>query len=582
MISPECANCVGDTPGDDQTRSVNIGVVLGVLGGMALIALVVFAVVPVARRQTRRRVGSRGDEESGFLPSRRSSSRHQKMQLEEPAGPDVLLPLIDPVSTITWSDLRSKNASADSFQEAGLYSFRTGDATTSHPSFDASSSDSDMDDTGQQDACDAQMSAGALKHSPTPPGLPSKIGASTATAAPSYSSTPAAVADSALHAGMYPLSPVSPVLSMSRGASRSRPGTARPGMEPLLEDGGGSPAEPPPLRQLPSPPSSPDQYEPNYRGSASRRRPSVTSNQTAPSVLPYRPRSSTTTSLPLSAAFRTSLLSGTPSAHASSSTPPRYPTLAVPVSRSRASSVSLAPIPDVSPTERPMDAVRRMSTTELRHRHPLSTTAATASTHSGSHSATHGSGSQDAMHGGHASGPSRMPDYGEAGPSSWQRRSSMQLERSPPTLTSSPSPLSPPPSARPFRPLPVPGAQSASTARPTTAPGPHTQPHPPAHLQSQSQLPSQPHQHLPALVRKRDSPALRPLPASPFAYGGAGPAVSRQPSTASTRTRSSSVMSERSLPRQLPPLAPLPPLDFNSDFATHGDSDSRSVRSRRK
>ncbi|KAH9918816.1 uncharacterized protein B0H18DRAFT_1122888 [Fomitopsis serialis] len=531
MIRPECANCA---PGDGQTRSVNSGVVLGVLGGMALIALLVVVVVPVARRQgrRRRRMGGREDVESGILPSRRSSSRHQKMQqLEIPAGPDVLLPLIDPVSTISWSDLRSKNTSVDSLQEAGLYSFRTDAATTSHPGLD----DPDMDrgDTGrQQEVDDAQMSAGALKLSPTPPGLPSKIGASTAPGGGSYSSMPATSSDAALHVGMYPLSPVSPVFTMSRGASRSRPGTARTGMEPLIEDGTPS-AGPPPLRQLPSPPSSPDQYEPNFRGSTTRRRPS------------------------------TSLLSGTQSAHASTSTH-RYPSLAVPASRSRASSVSLAPIPDLSPTERPTDAARRMSmsTTELRHRHP-SSAAATQGSHSASHGTVTRSGTPS--HGAtHAGIQPRIPEYGEAGPSTWQRRRSMQLERSPPPFTGSPSPLSPPPSARPIRPLPVPGAPAGAR--------PHSQ------SQSHTQHEAQSHQHLPPIVRKRDSPALRPLPASPFVQAGA---VSRQSSlSAGTRTRSSSVMSERSMPRQLPPLAPLPPLEFGAEFVPDGDA--RSVRSRGK
>ncbi|KAH9917553.1 uncharacterized protein B0H18DRAFT_34482 [Fomitopsis serialis] len=532
---------------------------------MALIALLVVVVVPVARRQgrRRRRMGGREDVESGILPSRRSSSRHQKMQqLEIPAGPDVLLPLIDPVSTISWSDLRSKNTSVDSLQEAGLYSFRTDAATTSHPGLD----DPDMDrgDTGrQQEVDDAQMSAGALKLSPTPPGLPSKIGASTAPGGGSYSSMPATSSDAALHVGMYPLSPVSPVFTMSRGASRSRPGTARTGMEPLIEDGTPS-AGPPPLRQLPSPPSSPDQYEPNFRGSTTRRRPSVTASHTAPSAITYRPRSSTTTAVPLTAAFQTSLLSGTQSAHASASTH-RYPSLAVPASRSRASSVSLAPIPDLSPTERPADAARRMSmtTTELRHRHPSSATATQGSTHPTSHGTATRSGTPS--HGAtHASVQPRIPEYGEAGPSTWQRRRSMQLERSPPPFTGSPSPLSPPPSARPIRPLPVPGAPAGAR--------PHSQ------SQSHTQHEAQSHQHLPPIVRKRDSPALRPLPASPFVHAGA---VSRQSSlSASTRTRSSSVMSERSMPRQLPPLAPLPPLEFGAEFVPDGDA--RSVRSRGK
>ncbi|KAI0715850.1 hypothetical protein C8Q72DRAFT_179918 [Fomitopsis betulina] len=387
----------------------------------------------------------------------------------------------------------------------------------------------------EHDFVDAQTSAAAANVSPTPPGLPSQIGASTAPARASYSSTPAASAH-ALHAGMYPLSPVSPVLPMSR-ASRARTSTARPAMDPVAEHAhGSSGGDVPHLRQLPSPPSSPDQREPNSRPSASRRRPSVTASQPPPSALPYRPRSSTTTSLPLSAAFQTSLLSGTPSNRASMVPPThhRYPSLAVPTPRSRATSVSLEPIPDHSPLERPSDASRRMSTAELRHRHPPSTAATRPITSSGPGSA--------------ASGAERIPEYGEPGPSSYAyRHRSMQLERSPPLFTNPSSPSAP--SARPFRPLPIPGVQSPS--RPS---------------------PGDPR---PVLVKKRDSPALRPLPASPFAPPPiASPPGPKQPTT---RMRSSSVMSERSLPRQLPPLAPLPPLDFTPDA-----SDTYSIRSRGK
>ena len=562
---------------------MNGGVVLGVMGGMGVECSA--RVVPAVRRRKRRRLNRGGDVERGFLPSRRSSSRHQKMQqmqqLKLPAGPDVFLPLIDPVSTITWSDLRSKDGGADSIEEEG-YSFRTDEATTSHP--DPGWDDDDADDMADagQDMVDAQTSPDAVNMSPTPPGLPCKIGASTATGRPSHSSTPAASAD-ALHAGMYPLSPVSPVLTMSRGASRSKPGSMRSGMDPVAEHASGSGGgDHPQLRQLPSPPSSPDQYEPNYRTSTSRRRPSVTSSLTAPSVLPHRPRSSTTTSVPLAAAFQTSRLSGTPSKHASTLPPAhhRYPSLAVPTPRSRASSVSLEPIPDHSPLERPSDASRRMSTAEVRHRHP-STTGATQGSHPTTHSTSSGGsghGSSAATHASHGSdqpraplparhldSTQRIPEYGEPGPSSYNyKHRSMHIERSPPLFTTSPSPLSPPPSARPFRPLPVPGAQAASSRLSTITSA------------SASTSTGDPRgQALPPLVKKRDSPALRPLPASPFAQPG-----SSTPAGASARTRSSSVMSERSLPRQLPPLAPLPPLEFESDLSPHGDA--RSIRSRGK
>jgi hypothetical protein len=184
-----------------QTQSSNgpmsLGVILGVLGGMALTAIIVFLLVPYVRRRARSTHSagvqvsqrSRSDDLGRVLPgfgpgapSRRKSSlmsyigrwrrfgslgsrrtRHSYDPMREGEGEDeldqydqekgmrgkgekgaALLPLLPEVSTFTWSDLRSKNTSADSSlggthsgDEDGLdvadtYSFPTNAATLSH------------------------------------------------------------------------------------------------------------------------------------------------------------------------------------------------------------------------------------------------------------------------------------------------------------------------------------------------------------------------------------------------------------------------------------------------------------------
>jgi len=531
------------SPNDEADNSANLGVVLGVLGGLALTGLFVLIAVPLARyRKRHSRVSTQEDVESGFFGSRRSSFRHQKMQrVEVPSGPGVLLPLIDRVSNITWSDLRSKNSSTDSMKEEVDYSFRTDNATTSH----IDSGTPGVDDIGP-DIVDQQMMQSGSQSSPTPPGLPAKIDASTATT--TRSSMPSEGPSRQAGPGMFPLSPVSPVFSSSatRSGSRSKAVTHKPGMEPLMEDTSyhqeGS-------RQLPSPPSSPDQFQPNWAPGSSRRRPGITGSHSSPSTLPFRPRSSTGPSVPLTTAFRTSLLhSNTQSSHMTAATQ-RYPSITSsppPVSRSRASSVSIdavatAQSQDAQP--QPVIAPRRLSTTDIRHRHPASAAASGGGT------------SRAFLRSGEAA---RSPQYQEAGPSSFQRpkyedavsyTTSRPERPSPPThLHSSPRPLS-----------------TSDVSR-----------LPPSSLTWKAQPQSQSQQQ-PSLVRRKDSLALRPLPASLFAPPV--PSVpskppSRETSSASTRSRSHSVMSERSLPRHIPPLEPLQPLDFDN-FSTASSDESR-------
>ena len=160
--------------------------------------------------------------------------------------------------------------------------------------------------------------------------------------------------------------------------------------------------------QLPSPPASPDGPTTQASSSSSRRRPSLSGRQPAPTAaLPHRPRAGTgpSVALPLTAAFQTSVLrSGSSSVSTSASNSPsasvpgagwgaatpgagadpshgghhqhrRFPSItaaratspprASDHERIRPSSVAVrAPLPPAD------DPLRRMSTTDIRQRHP--------------------------------------------------------------------------------------------------------------------------------------------------------------------------------------------------------------------
>ena len=130
---------------------------LGVVGGMALAAVVVFIVVPLARWHKRKRGGSvrttrtTGNESNGsrrswwgFSASCRSSfrqSRHHHHHKEKTGGPydglmQPLLPELAEVSAFTWSDLhQTKDSGAESVDEldvADASSLPTNHATLSH------------------------------------------------------------------------------------------------------------------------------------------------------------------------------------------------------------------------------------------------------------------------------------------------------------------------------------------------------------------------------------------------------------------------------------------------------------------
>ncbi|KAH9942231.1 uncharacterized protein BXZ73DRAFT_97650 [Epithele typhae] len=167
------------------------------------------------------------------------------------------------------------------------------------------------------------------------------------------------------------------LLAAEPGVSSSAASMANFRMAPLYEDGdGGDLAETRSL-QLPSPPASPDRgYGPQAR------RPSLTGRPTSTSTSSGRPRAGTgpSTPLPLTAAFNTSVLKagGGEGARlgrsASVSGSNRFPAIAP---RSRPSSATVRPHAHAGEDAegekemaRPTEAFRRMSTTDIRQRHP--------------------------------------------------------------------------------------------------------------------------------------------------------------------------------------------------------------------
>lgn len=507
MESATCTNCPTEPPLSPSSEdlgydhSISFGVVMGVLGGMALVMLFVLIVVPLVRCRKGIRNGrsarksSRSDDvESSFLASRRSSFLNQKM--EAPSGPRALLPLIHRVSTFTWSDLRSKNLSADSMDQVATYSFHTDKATTSHLEPGQRTPPYDEYNMGDDDDGYTCSTASSPMRTPTPPGLPSKIGASNVVGRASPSGHLLSTDAGGGSPPMLPVSPVSPgapAQPMS-SSSRSRRHTMKPFMEPVPEHGGHTS---PHSRQLPSPPASPDQDQP-LQGT---RRPTLTGTHSLSATLPFRPRSGSGPAPQLANAFDPSLLTALPS-----------PDFDAHSSRSRSSTVSQEGGQQSEGVLRPAEAFRRMSTTDIRHRRPT-----------------------------------YSPTEREPGPSqpsgSGRRASSAAV---PPTLFS-PVPLNtatPPPHA-PYR-NPTGSGRSE-----------------PSNLTWRSSLPPRPlpqHEPQPALVKRGDSRALRPLPPSAFA----SPPTSPRPSSSHSRTSSGrSVQTERSLPARVPPFNALPTMEFD-------------------
>ncbi|KAI0645306.1 hypothetical protein C8Q79DRAFT_1011385 [Trametes meyenii] len=569
-----------------------------------------------------------------YLPSRRPSFRHQKMFAGPDAQPllPLLLDPLRPISALTWSDFRSAtrprslspsarsraSASAGS-STASLAmpdddpaatddkaSFVTNHATTSHRTSSSSSSRRSArdrahdrpygrDELGRPVISDdghAPATRAALPpphRSPTPPGLASKreyaITAARRASLP-LPITPTSPADSGPRAmSGTPMFAPHPSLSssalMRHPSGRPRTATQKPGMEPVLEDSAADVYAETRSLQLPSPPASPEQPQLHWRGvittttssSSSHRRPSLTSTSSAPTATttPYRPRSSTGPAIPLTAAFRTSVLrSGTQSTTASSLSgqSSRYPSIITSSphlhrdmsTRVRPSSVSVTQSstgllsPESPDMTRPTEAFRRMSTTDIRHRRPSG-----ASPDPGSDDPRAYLRTSDA-----ARTPQVLPNTSHYEPRAATLSTSSGAGPSfitpPPNPLSLPALASTPPRLSVHTRPPGVGPSSvtwhASPAGSTTSLS--TQQQQQVHYQHQSQNYA-PQQHGPALVRKKDSTALRPIPVS---------ALMHSPSNGH-RSRSNSVRSTRMVgagagPAQLPPLDPVTPLTMSS------------------
>ena len=412
---------------------------------------------------------------------------------------------------------------------------------------------------------------------PTPP---------TMSGSGAHQMTPSAMAFS-------PLSPVSPG-NLVRNASYAR----SPGMDPVPEDADADAseyAETRSLHQLPSPPASPDQdhVDARRRGSSvsSSRRPSLAGRQSAPNALPssHRPRSSTGPSvgLPLTAAFQTSVLR-TGAGTSSSVAPPssfghsqRYPSITTssPPPRSRPSSASVSsissamaarasPSPSPSPAPdttdimaRPTEAFRRMSTTDIRQRHPRSARSDSPNAEGQARAFLRTS---DAL---------RMPQVYEGTTSETSRLSSSHRHAAvyqpppagvgiaggaPPSSFASSSrlPLSPtsPPTLSPIA-TPV---TSSAAPRLTV----HTN-------QSHSRPPGMGSAQPSTVNWKTLASGSRSSLASTH-HSSSHPSV--------PRSRSNSVRSVRTLPSHLPPLDPLPPLSIGLKGSSEEDVEDDSRR----
>lgn len=567
--------------------SPNLGVIFGVLGGLALIAFIVFIAVPPIRRRQARKIRLARDVESSstnerkpsllsFLSHHRQSPFHHK---KTASGPDALLPLLTPLSTFTWSDLRgSNNESTDSIDDVDgmekveVYSFQTDNATISHHGQDGWAAGGRSVKTGERSegsAWSAHVSASGLsspQRSPTPPGLPTK------------SSTPADQNKSAQVAPSTLANP-NPTFVFSPGP------LPHPGSSPLSVSGielsmqhpvkAKSRSSRPHSIQLPSPPASPPVSQSSQSSSLTRSRsvrsnsnatlpqsdtrfnrfrPPISSNHSAPTALPFRPPtssrnppsswtssaapgSSSTQSPPLTGAFRNdNLRSGSSSTSApSNDSSSRYPemtpidnTLPTSFSRRRSGSTvsEMPPTIQRTPLEsrlRPSDMFRRASMSTNAPVLPGKRLASSASSvmslpigggedipepstpraylrMSGSHHTTPQYETVPSTHGGQSGSLSYFDST---------TRQELSSSNTRPSSSSHPLPDAPR-SSRSIRPLPVPPNQAQ--AQPSSSSSSHY-PLPPETSQSYKKVSKS---GQPAYVKRKDSPALRPLPQSPF------------------------------------------------------------------
>ncbi|TCD66538.1 hypothetical protein EIP91_001259 [Steccherinum ochraceum] len=690
MASPACANCSNTPQQSDNSQGarddndpLSLPVILGVLGGMALVSLVVLLIVPLMRRR-RYKQGYRypGDVEDsisayssrfrpGSLLSYIGRSKHQppvRHQYKTP-GPDALLPLTLPtVSTFTWSDMRSPRASIDTDEEEDVDrfdadSFPTDHATMSHRSeYDQRQANSVRSGVSNSNLNAHRVRASAARglpfpqRSPSPPGLvphaPSPVKHKQAFQAAPISSHPLSTtfsphptvlfdADAEMSSSRYDNVPMS-----SKAGYFSRPengmvsgrhpeGSSRPGSIQLP-----SPPDSPPFpaqsRADPQPGShvrsrstrsysqTSQQGPLDYRFNPSRLRPHLSNSQSAPNALPFRPVSSstsvqptspahhavpsssrTTTSPPqLTSAFRHPVVSDTPSGSSSSASASGampYPAISTsPPSAMRSRSGSIASVA----SERPM---RSATESRLRPEHMLRR--ASMSTHA----------VPPASPMGPRSPPTTPRSAADGTPWGTDTRSSSRAYlRTPDAHHHNPQ----------YEEARVPQAQSTTSLLPdadlrgrsraavaSTSSLSQTLYNPErpsfSHMRSASRQSSRAPSTAPsAYVKKKDSPALRPLSSSPFVLSPPQSPPGRHrsgttsgvasPYITASRSRAGSIMTLGEPPREasegsgsihdsddgasvdrrrtslrstLPPFQPMAPLDFDS----LSDSYSRSM-----
>ncbi|PSR79487.1 hypothetical protein PHLCEN_2v7012 [Hermanssonia centrifuga] len=519
--------------------------------------MVVFISVPLVRRRKARELRGLGQldlessmrSKSGWgFGSRKSSFRHHQ---ETRAGPDALLPLLPEMSTFTWSDLRSHNTSAESIggdmDVVDVYSFPTNNATTSHLNLKEGLIESGQELTdslsvvgGPSGTAPKRGSARvppSAKRSVTPPGLSSK--------ASSSRETDESVVDQS--SALFYARPNIPLVLPASDATLSNSSFYKPGiaMEPVLEQtvNSHSTSRSGSL-QLPSPPASPPHtqlqrskshtrsqsqastQQADWRFSTPRPRPSLSSTISAPNALPFRPTSSSTStcspravgqlphSPPTSSLLSPHSLTNTfrsplhrSNSQSTTSDIARYPSL-----------TSQQPIPEGA-TWSPSARSRAGSTASERPARPQGARPRPVEMlrEEGSESAVRSSGRRASMSAAPpaAFATSEDPTATDAhGSHRAYLRSSVSIQTPPTEVVHTPEGQTMSPSY--FDPRYRHTLTAA--APPGTSGSPSSYSLSPSRRSSISQGTTTPLKSQPALVRRKDSPALRPIPVSTLMY----------------------------------------------------------------
>ncbi|KAI0688974.1 hypothetical protein BC835DRAFT_281332 [Cytidiella melzeri] len=669
---------------DERYASPNLKVILGVVGGMALAAMVVFVSVPCVRWYKRKRDSSTrtttGDIESsgsrrsrwGFSGSRRSSARQNRHHHhgEKTGCPDglmqPLLPELSEVSTFTWSNLRhSKNSSAESLDEldvADVYSLPTNDATLSHRTTghsDRSAAPSDHPYSvlgGQHGSAKRRRSTAQLppsaKRSLSPPGLPPKTTSHNLLDQSPYNrleeqvSSPTGFVTSPTPTVSLPSSGFGATKGFANTLSDKALSSPGIDMQPISEGGHvsskpGSGSRPVSL-QYPSPPASPhhvqSQLPPLSRSrstaqshsrsnsqqladwrfaNAQRPRPPLSSALSAPTALPFRPPPATgsasatgtwwassasrrpgpSSAAPLTSAFQAPLArsdsqsSGPSELYRNPSTltksPSPIPEASVYHATSRVRSPSVVSERSARTPQgarpRPVDTLRQESSTSARSSRraslpvsplpPSSYVSTPAMEETGHHQLY--LRSNTSLHTPQVERTPHTPEGQSVAPSYFDRRPHMPQSSSSFSNNMShvgqDSPTTIPTSPRPTdyaykSPSLEPGRSRRTSISSAIVPGPSS---------SRSRQP--------AFVRREDSQALRPMPATALLHSQSPPRGSHSRSGSlnyampSVRGRSGSVVSSSregsdqdrigrnsSARAVLPPLERIPPMEFGS------------------